>query len=230
MMVLLGVAPAFGGCGGCALQCATGSQVPPSAGNMVCRVTDFNEYRPSTTIQHNRNQHNTNTRRQNTNRQHVISQTREVMTMFVNKLGYMRNLTPHDINLMLEDGDLLAIPKSGEPFRLMEQDQEGNNPLIVRRRLVHGRDLPSPAWISEKEQECACQGPQHGVPGEAGACQCGKTYFWPVLYIVSLPALMGLAAEGVCRGDLVAPDTGATAIRNETGQVTAVRRFVRLQN
>lgn len=35
MMVLLGVAPAFGGCGGCALKCATGSQVPPSAGIMM---------------------------------------------------------------------------------------------------------------------------------------------------------------------------------------------------
>lgn len=149
--------------------------------------------------------------------------------MFVNKLGYMRNLTPHDINLILEDGQKIAIPKSGEPFRLVEQDQEGDNPLIVRRRLVHGRDLPSPAWISEQEQQCSCQGPQHGIPGEPGACQCGLTYFLSVYYIVSLPALMGLAAEGVCRGDLIAPDTGSTAIRDETGQVTAVRRFVRLQ-
>lgn len=149
--------------------------------------------------------------------------------MFIDGLGYVTNHTPHQINLILEDGQKIAIPKSGEPFRLMEQDSDGSNPLIVRRRFVHGRDLPSPAWISEQEQQCSCSGPQHGIPGEPGACQCGLTYFLPVYHVVSLPALMGLQVAGIIRGDLIAPDTGSTAIRDETGQVTAVRRFVRLQ-
>lgn len=150
-------------------------------------------------------------------------------TMFIDGLGYVTNYTPHQINLVTRDGQKITIPKSGEPFRLKEYDTAGGNPLIVLRKLIPNCELPAPAWVPEKEQECACQGPQHGVPGEAGACQCGKTYFWPVLYVVSLPALMGLQIAGTHRGDLIAPDTGATAIRDEAGQVTAVRRFVRLQ-
>ncbi len=37
-----------------------------------------------------------------------------------------------------------------------------------------------------------------------------------------------LAAAGIHRKDLVTPDTGPTAIRNERGQVVAVRRLMRL--
>lgn len=46
--------------------------------------------------------------------------------------------------------------------------------------------------------------------------------------IVSLPFLMGLAAAGVYRDDLVAPDTGPTALRDEQGRIDAVRGFVRI--
>lgn len=50
------------------------------------------------------------------------------------------------------------------------------------------------------------------------------------IYIVSLPALMGMAAAGIDRPDVVAPDSGPGpwgAVR-KGGQVHAVRRFVSL--
>lgn len=49
-----------------------------------------------------------------------------------------------------------------------------------------------------------------------------------VWLIVSLPVLMALGAAGVQRSDLIAPDTGSTAIRDDKGQIKAVRGFVRL--
>ncbi len=43
-----------------------------------------------------------------------------------------------------------------------------------------------------------------------------------MIYIVSAMVLSALAGK---RSDVLAPDTGATAIRNEKGQIVAVTRF-----
>jgi len=46
-----------------------------------------------------------------------------------------------------------------------------------------------------------------------------------VFYIVSMP--LRLAARELGRTDVLSPDTGATAVRNEKGQVEYVTRLVR---
>ena len=45
-------------------------------------------------------------------------------------------------------------------------------------------------------------------------------------YIVSKLILRRLAIEGVYREDLLAPDTGATAMRDQHGRITGVMRFM----
>lgn len=49
------------------------------------------------------------------------------------------------------------------------------------------------------------------------------------LYVVSLPALMGLRAAGCDRKDILAPDTGSGkygAVRDENGQIMGVQRLL----
>jgi len=46
-----------------------------------------------------------------------------------------------------------------------------------------------------------------------------------VVYIVSTPTM--LAARKMGRTDVVSPDTGPTAVRDEEGRIVAVRRFQR---
>jgi len=47
-----------------------------------------------------------------------------------------------------------------------------------------------------------------------------------VVYIVSTVVLQALQQMGICRDDLVAPDTGPqSAVRDGTGQIVAIRRF-----
>ena len=46
------------------------------------------------------------------------------------------------------------------------------------------------------------------------------------LYIVSLPFLMGYNGD---RDDFIAPDTGATCVRGDNGQILGVTQFLRLK-
>ena len=55
-------------------------------------------------------------------------------------------------------------------------------------------------------------GAVEGIPEQEG----------DTVYIVSAMVLSALAGT---RGDVVAPDTGNTAVRNEKGQIVAVTRF-----
>lgn len=135
--------------------------------------------------------------------------------------AYFVNLTPHKISLVTQEVEV-EIEPSGAPLRLQEQD--AGDGLIIERQLVLG-DLPSPRWIPDQEPGCTCQAPFHGEPGEPGSCACGQTYFLPVLYVVS--SAVAQAAARVGRRDIVAPDTGAGAVRDGDGKIVAVRRFVR---
>jgi len=45
------------------------------------------------------------------------------------------------------------------------------------------------------------------------------------IYIISSLGLQVLRSQGVTRTDLVAPDTGATAIRDKDGRISAITQF-----
>lgn len=109
------------------------------------------------------------------------------------------------------------IPPAGEPYRLREDDSPGNWTDLSLGAVYPFWQLESPvgvvAGIVTRRFDLG------EVPQEREG----------VTYIVSLPALMGLASAGIYRKDLIAPDTGRTAVRDGHGQILAVRGFVRLE-
>jgi len=125
------------------------------------------------------------------------------------------NLTPHDVNLAL-DGTVVTVPRSGVVLRLEEHDEPiFNNPIpIVRRRF----QVPDPVWVAE--QAAQAEGvtlPDVSLP--------------LTIVIVSLPVLMSLPTDTLAyltgKGIiLAAPDTGKGAVRDEKGQIVAVRGLV----
>jgi len=119
------------------------------------------------------------------------------------------NLTPHEITLQLEDGRRVSIPPSGKIFRLDELDEPASSVAVK----VDGEDV-------EVEVE---------VVRRSFRVTNFEELFEKedMVAIVSLPALIALRQAGIrTRAMIVAPDTGATAIRDERGQIVAVRRFI----
>jgi hypothetical protein len=112
------------------------------------------------------------------------------------------NLTPHAVTVFRNDGSSFTIEPSGKVFRLRERDVVTANidgVDVVRRQF----------YIAPEDLE---------LFNDPSA-----------VYIVSLPALMGLAT--ITEPDLsqfwiVAPDTGGGAVRDEKGNITGTRHFV----
>jgi len=114
------------------------------------------------------------------------------------------NLTPHAISLADAEGAILAtIEPSGTVARV---DQASG--LDMGQRAAGCPVYSAPAY-----------GPVVGLPPEAFAA--GEE----VLYIVS--SMVAVQCQG--RRDVVAPGTGPTdnPLRNEAGQIVAVRRLIR---
>jgi len=118
------------------------------------------------------------------------------------------NLTPHPIVVETPSGRF-EIPPSGKIFRLAEDDKPAGTVTInettvevVERQFSVNLDN----FLELTDPDCFC--------------------------IVSLPALMALAQLVYqhpsidINATVAAPDTGATAIRDEKGQIIAVRRFI----
>ncbi len=106
------------------------------------------------------------------------------------------NLTPHAIVLRIGEKDLSFQP-SGTTARVTVEPKP-------RQSLVYdGTEIPV-------------------VANEFGAVDGLPEVVDGTIYIVSAMVL------GQCQGrsDVVAPDTGATAVRNEKGHIEAVTRFV----
>jgi hypothetical protein len=122
----------------------------------------------------------------------------------------MINLTPHAITLRTPNGEDITIRPSGTVARVeMEEDDAGS---IAMKQFSMGLD--SIPMIRRTAGRIV------GIPLGAE------------VYIVSsivLDALRGETMRDRYRGvSIVAPDTGATAIRNEKGYVVAVTRLVTL--
>ena len=109
------------------------------------------------------------------------------------------NATPHAINVIAENGDMVTIPPSG----ILPRVDTATTKLGTRGDAVH--QFP----IALRKQ-----GEVVGLPKE----EVGSDN----VYIVS--AMVMSALRGT-RRDVVAPDTGPTAIR-ENGQIVAVLGFV----
>jgi len=113
------------------------------------------------------------------------------------------NLTPHTINIINEEGKEFSIPPSGQVMRVSQE--------LYRTAPLYTSIGPVDTWVFEGFKKVE-------LPPREG----GK------IYLVSLPTLIALKAQGVRRPDIVAPDTGKGAVRNEKGQVIAVRRLLAL--
>lgn len=105
------------------------------------------------------------------------------------------NLTPHPIRFADEEGNIVAeIEPSGFVARVPTREE------VWATFNLNGHAIPLVKTIFEREVQLP--DPQPGV-----------------FYIVS-----GLVLEVAPRSDLVAPDTGPTAVRHN-GQVVAIRRL-----
>ncbi|MGL6099395.1 MAG: hypothetical protein ACRC0G_07205 [Fusobacteriaceae bacterium] len=121
------------------------------------------------------------------------------------------NATPHDITLILGEAKI-TFPKSGIVARVScIETPEGTKTLDSRDLEV--RHYPK-GFIQVLEIPMVSNrfGEVKGLPEEAH----------DVMYIVS--AMVLNANSG--RGDLVTPNTGVTAERNDKGHIVAVRSFV----
>lgn len=108
----------------------------------------------------------------------------------------MLNLTPHTINLKTADG-IVSYPPSGMLARVTEvYSSTGQD--------IEGVPVVTRGW-----------GHVVGIPRDAQGI--------PVPCLVSS---LVLGALPIGTRNVYAPDTGETAIRNEKGQVVAVKRLV----
>ena len=136
------------------------------------------------------------------------------------------NLTPHEITIVGEDGEVkMRIPPSGKIARvevLQENDGEINGIPIVRTSFGAVEGLPAPSICANCSNNSlyggSCQCTAGGLPSD-----CKD--FEPIeVYIVS--TLVAQAIDG--RKDIVAPDTSPeSAVRDEQGRIVAVKRFQR---
>lgn len=127
------------------------------------------------------------------------------------------NYTPHKIVIQLDDETIVVEP-SGTVARVESIEKElttlGGVPIITRAfGAVEG--LPECNQIPashETPERVKVGGGFHsaGIPAER------TTYIVSAMVLAALPY----------RFDVAAPDTGTSAIRNEAGQIVAVRRLI----
>ena len=125
------------------------------------------------------------------------------------------NLTPHDIIVRMPDGDRV-IPESGQVARIKSQQVEclpvdGIPVVRTLPGIIEG--LPAPAVQCHR---CGAIAAAHATD-----CVCGQPDFVPIWLIVS--SMVAQACQE--RADVLAPDTGPTAIREKNGQIVAVTRL-----
>jgi len=109
------------------------------------------------------------------------------------------NLTPHDLTVYLADGTTLTIPPSGVVARV-SQDYTPLGTLNLGNAQV---PLVATTY-----------GAIQGLPDPVDG----------VFYITS--ALVAQAAWSQGRKDVLAPDTGAGAVRDDQGRIVGVRRLL----
>jgi len=111
------------------------------------------------------------------------------------------NLTPHKIDIVDEGGNIiLSLPPSGDVARVTSE----------RKLVGHLGSVPVFQSVF---------GDVVGLPDPAP----------DTVFVVSTLVLSALAAKGVTRDDVVAPDTSPQgAVRDAEGRIVGVRGFQRL--
>ncbi len=108
----------------------------------------------------------------------------------------IKNLTPHVIRLQRPDGETIEIQPSGQVARVAVEEREVGQ--------LSGFPLVLRRF-----------GRVENLPEPDG----------DTIFVVSAVVLEAVKASGG-RADVVAPDTGATAVRDANGQIVAVRRLI----
>jgi len=111
------------------------------------------------------------------------------------------NLTPHDIHVWKDGKVVGTFPRSGKVARLREQYQRVDEVLGVE--------------VVERKYEAVEVVSKDGKVEELPPVRKG------VFYLVS-----ALVLAAVARPDLLAPDTGVGAVRDDKGRIVGTRRFV----
>jgi|DEB3_MinimDraft_2_1074329.scaffolds.fasta_scaffold14684_1 hypothetical protein len=115
------------------------------------------------------------------------------------------NLTPHDIDIELENGTRVTIPKSGTVARVTQES------------------FPIDGCEIEIDDEWLLIPVSHPVYGEVEGLPPVDPENPHLIYLVS--AMVANTPAASARLDVYAPDTGPTAIR-EDGRIVAVRGLV----
>ena len=129
----------------------------------------------------------------------------------------MINLTPHKIVFRGEYDPLpgrastLEIEPSGQIARVSMEYAEAEQ-IHVEDGSFFGAEGGVHAKIEHVDTVRVSYGEIEGLPEPADG----------TIYIVS-----AIVAQAAMRADVLSPDTGPTAIRDENGQIQAVRRFIR---
>lgn len=121
------------------------------------------------------------------------------------------NLTPHAISIQLDSGKVITVPPSGKVARVSYQ---ANAPIIIATVEVDGEVV---AIYGN-----ACSSPQFEIPPFEGIGIVSR------LMLDAVQDELGFVLWDGPVPALVAPDTGPSAIRNEQGQVVAVRNLIGL--
>lgn len=124
------------------------------------------------------------------------------------------NLTPHEVVVEV-DGVRVSFPSEGNA-RVVVSQSEYKSVYVDENFTIHSSDgrtaVTIPLFLN-------LYGAVEGLPDpERGT-----------LYIVSLMVINALKADtpdGIIRGDVISPDSGPTAIR-EDGKIVAVKGFIR---
>jgi hypothetical protein len=125
------------------------------------------------------------------------------------------NLTPHTIVVDDGDGERIHVEPSGLVVRLVEEDETiTTHPFPIVKRTYKLGDFPSPEVIK-------------GLDGTVLPAYPDTI----TIALVSLPVLLAMPADALSflinhNIIVAAPDTGKGAIRDEKGQVIAVRGLV----
>jgi len=119
------------------------------------------------------------------------------------------NLTPHELVVRKDNGFEAFFPPSGEVARVeVTQFSVG--------RVMGTESSHYPGNMGDLDVVRNEFGPVEGLPAPDPE---GTTGYLVSSLVLSHPDVAG-------RDDVFAPDTGSTAVRNDQGQVVAVRRLV----
>jgi hypothetical protein len=128
------------------------------------------------------------------------------------------NLTPHTIVVDDGDGERIHVEPSGLVVRLVEEDETiTTHPFPIVKRTYRLGDFPSPETIKDRELNGT------DLPAYKDLNLTVALVSLPVLLAVDVELLAHLRQHNII---LAAPDTGKGAIRNEKGQVIAVKGLV----